>query len=137
MNHMNQFLFYAVVTDNQDPAARARIKARLSVAGEQVETGWIPTVQPYASSECGTLLLPEVGDQVVIAFFDDTLSQGVVLGGVWTDSRPAPESGENGDADFNGNGENNLRFFRSRSGNRIILDDTPGAEKLQLLSPDG
>ncbi|SIR13351.1 hypothetical protein SAMN05920897_1531, partial [Alkalispirochaeta americana] len=31
----------------------------------------------------------------------------------------------------------NLRFFRSRSGNRIILDDTPGAEKLQLLSPDG
>ena len=28
-------------------------------------------------------------------------------------------------------------MLRSKSGNRIILDDTEGAEKIQLLSPEG
>jgi uncharacterized protein involved in type VI secretion and phage assembly len=36
--------------------------------------------------------LPEIGDQVLAAFFDEELSKGVVLGSVWTEENPLPRA---------------------------------------------
>ena len=58
-------------------------------------------------------------------------------GSIWTQNNSLPLSEENSDADLNGDGNNALKMIRSKSGQRIILDDTEGAEKIQILNPDG
>ncbi len=55
---------------------------------------------------------------------------------VFADGTP-PVTGENSDADLNGDGKNSLKFMKSRSGHMIIFDDTEGAEKFQIISGDG
>ncbi|MBN2440170.1 MAG: rhs element Vgr protein [Spirochaetales bacterium] len=128
---------YGIVTDNADPDGLGRVKVKLSVLGEDIETNWIPVMTLYASSECGAFFLPEIDDQVVVAFLNDNPEQGVVLGSVWSENALPPETGENTGSDLNQDDENNLKFIKSRSGHQIILDDKDGEEKIQILAADG
>ena len=125
------------VTDNQDPDKLARVKVLVSVMGEDIETDWIPVMSMYASTTCGALFIPEVDDQVLVAFMGDNPNRGVVLGSVWHENQLPPETQENSASDLNKDGENNLRFIKSRSGNMIIMDDKSGEEKLQIINADG
>lgn len=138
---MNNYYFsgpvLGTVTDNQDPDNLARVKVMVFILGNSVITDWIPVMSLYASSDCGAFFLPEVNDQVVVAFLGDNPDSGVVLGSIWNIALLPPSTGENFQADFNMNGENSLHFIKSRSGHMIIMDDSSGAEKLQIISADG
>jgi phage baseplate assembly protein V len=130
-----QKFFYGIVSDNQDPDEMGRIKVELKITGDETVSDWLPVLSLYASKDTGAFWLPEIGDQVLAAFFDEELSKGVVLGSVWTEENPPPESEENSGADKNKDGENNLRFIRSRAGSRIIMDDKDGDENSRSSRP--
>ncbi|MCP4136617.1 MAG: rhs element Vgr protein [bacterium] len=125
------------ISDNQDPDNLGRVKVKLEELGDGMETNWIPILTPYGNSECGAFFLPEVDDVVVVTFIGDNPGSGIVIGGVWTDQQVPPETGENSGSDLNKDGENNLRFIKSRSGHQIIFDDKDGEEKIQILASDG
>jgi uncharacterized protein involved in type VI secretion and phage assembly len=128
---------YGIVTDNQDPDKLGRVKVKLEIYGQDVETNWIPILTLYGSDKCGAFFLPEKKDQVLVAFLNDNPEQGIVLGSVWSDTNKPPETGENTGSDLNQDGDNNLKFIKSRSGHQIILDDKDGQEKIQILAADG
>jgi uncharacterized protein involved in type VI secretion and phage assembly len=125
------------VSDNQDPDQNGRVKVNVYLSMVPFETDWLPMISLFAGEERGAFSLPDVGDFVVIAFQDNSYRKGYVLGSVWTQNTALPLSEENSDADLNADGKNAQTMFRSRSGQRIILDDTDGAEKIQVLNPDG
>jgi hypothetical protein len=52
-----------------------------------------------------------------------------VLGSLWNGKDKPPES--------NANGKNNVRSITSRSGHQLRLDDTAGAEKLEIVVKGG
>jgi uncharacterized protein involved in type VI secretion and phage assembly len=128
---------YGKVTANQDPDALGRVKVIVDTMGEAIETDWIPVMQLYGSSEVGAFFIPEVDDIVLVTFMANNSKMGVVLGGVYTASQLPPETGENTASDVNQDGENNLRFIKSRSGHMLIFDDKSGEEKIQIISHDG
>ncbi|MBN1700205.1 MAG: rhs element Vgr protein [Spirochaetales bacterium] len=138
---MNNYYQYGavlgIVTDNEDPDGLGRVKVKLPHIGDEVETDWIPVMTAYASPECGAFILPEIDDQVVIGFLGDCPDRPIVLGSIWSANRKPPETGENTASDLNSDGENNLKFIKSRSGHQIILDDKDGEEKIQILAADG
>jgi uncharacterized protein involved in type VI secretion and phage assembly len=125
------------ITDNQDPDKMGRVKVKLYLSEIETESDWLPVISSMAGDDKGIFCLPDVEDYVLAAFTDNQYKKGYVLGGLWPQESPLPLSEENGDADLNGDGNNAIRFFRSRSGQRIILDDTEGAEKIQILNIDG
>lgn len=127
-------LLLGVVTDNQDPDTLGRVKVKLEMLGDTVETDWIPVLSLYASPECGAFFIPEVEDQVVVGFIGDNPDFGVVMGGIWTDTQKPPETKENTGSDLNQDGENNLRFIKSRAGSMLIFDDKDGEEKIQIIA---
>jgi len=127
--------FWAKVTDNADPDGLHRVKVTKEGEEENV-TDWISVLTPYGSSDTGLSILPDVDDQVLVVSLNTMGSQSAVIGTAWSNEASPPETGENAEADLNGNGENSLKFFKSRSGNQIIFDDTEGAEKVQLISAD-
>jgi uncharacterized protein involved in type VI secretion and phage assembly len=135
----NYFLspLLAKVKDNQDPDKLGRIKVTADNFGEEIESDWLPILNFFGGSEIGAFFLPEVDDQVMVCFMGESPEQGVVLGGVWGDNQKPPETGENSGSDLNQDGDNNMRFIKSRSGHMIIMDDKDGEEKLQLIASGG
>ena len=57
----------------------------------------------------------------------------IALGSVWSEVAVPPETGENSDADLNQDGNNSLSFIKTKAENMIILDDTDGKEKIQII----
>lgn len=128
--------FIGKVTDNEDPDKLGRAKAVVEFMGDTIETDWIPVMTLYGTAECGAYFMPEVDDQVLVGFFGDTPDKGIILGSMWSDTQVPPETGENTASDLNQDGENNLRFIKSRSGHQIIFDDKDGEEKIQILAAE-
>lgn len=130
--------YHGIVTDNQDPDGLGRIKVSLPEleGGADTQSDWLPVLSPFSGAEIGVFCLPELEDIVIVMFFDKELEKGVVIGSMYNQNMTPPLTEENSDGDLNDDGNNALHFVRSRSGLRIILDDTDGEEKIQLLSPD-
>jgi len=133
---MGPRFFWGKVTDNADPDELNRVRVAIRDEDENVAE-WIPVLTPYASFDAGLSFLPEIDDQVLVVSLDIKDIRKVVIGSIWSNEITPPETGENTSADLNGDGENSLRFIKSRSGNQLIFDDTEGAEKIQLISSDG
>jgi phage protein D len=57
-----------VVSGNLDPLGRARVKAVLPWLSPDFETDWAPVAQVSAGASQGVLFVPNVGDEVLLAF---------------------------------------------------------------------
>jgi phage baseplate assembly protein V len=115
----------AIVTNTQDPDDLGRVKVKLPWMSDEVESDWARVVSPMAGKERGFYCLPEVDDEVLVAFEHGTPEALYVLGALWNGKDKPPES--------NADGKNNLRTFKSRSGHVIRLTDTAGEEKIEIV----
>lgn len=118
-------LVVGVVTNNQDPDKLGRVKVKLPWLSEQHESHWARIVTPMAGAERGIYFLPEVDDEVLLAFEHGDVGLPYVLGALWNGKDKPPED--------NGDGKNNMRTIKSRSGHIVRLDDTEGEEKIEIV----
>lgn len=111
-------LHYGIVVQNKDPENLGRIKIRLPWldGGDQDQTHWAQLLTPMEGDKFGWYTLPDIEDVVVVMFIGGDFSQPVIVGGVWSTKDNAPEPNEDG--------KNNFRGYRSRTGHRLILDDS-------------
>lgn len=134
-NDMLSNCYLAKVSDNKDPDNLHRVQVVKQDEEESV-SDWIPVLTMYGGNDAGLCMLPDIDEQVLVVSLDDNRNKQVVLGSIWDENSAPPETGENADADFNQDGKNSLHFIKSRSKNMIILDDTDGKEKIQIISSD-
>jgi len=118
-----------VVTNNQDPDGLGRVKLRLPWLSAEHESNWARVVSPMAGNDRGLYLLPEVDDEVLVAFEHGSVEFPYVLGSLWNGKDKPP--GKNDD------GKNNVRALKSRSGHTVALDDTDGKEKIEIIDAKG
>ena len=114
----------AVVTDNKDPDRLGRVRVRFR-AGKRRQDAWARVAVPMAGKERGMYFLPEIEDEVLVAFENGDLAQPYVIGALWSRRDPPPES--------NADGSNDRRLIRSRKGHQLTFDDgEAGAVDLRL-----
>jgi uncharacterized protein involved in type VI secretion and phage assembly len=111
-------VYYAVVTQNQDPENKCRVKVRLPWLdqGDTDQTQWAQVAVPMAGSGFGWYTIPDIDDVVAVMFLAGDIARPVVLGGVWSKEDPPPEKNDGEQNDFRG--------YKSRSGHRLVLDDS-------------
>jgi uncharacterized protein involved in type VI secretion and phage assembly len=111
-------LHYGVVCQNKDPDNLDRVKIRLPWldGGDTDQTHWAQLLTPMEGKKFGWYTLPDIDDVVVVAFIGGDSAQPVILGGVWSKPDFSPEPNEDG--------KNNFRGYRSRSGHRLVFDDS-------------
>jgi len=114
-----------IVTDNADPEGLGRVRVRFPGLSDDDIGHWARIATLMAGTGRGTFFLPEVDDEVLVAFENGDITRPYVLGALW--------NGEDAPPDTNADGSNNLRFIRSRSGHIIRLDDTDGSEKIEVI----
>src|ERR1700733_2708867 len=118
-----------VVTNNNDPDGLGRVKVSLPWMADQVESDWARVVTPMAGPGRGVYFLPEVNDEVLVAFEHGNPDMPFVLGGLWNGEDRPPAS--------NSDGKNDLRMIRSCSGNQIRLTDTDGDARIEIIDSTG
>jgi phage baseplate assembly protein V len=119
----------AIVTNNRDPNGLGRVKVKLPWLSDGFESDWTRVVTAMAGAGRGLYCLPEVDDEVLVAFEHGRLDALYVLGGLWNGKDKPPES--------NQDGKNNVRALKSRSGHVIRLTDTDGEEKIEIIDKTG
>jgi uncharacterized protein involved in type VI secretion and phage assembly len=141
-----------VVTSNQDPEGLGRIKINFPWRVEKDESYWARVVSLMAGKERGIVFYPEVDDEVLVAFEHGDINYPYILGALWNGKDKPPET--------NSDGKNNIRKIRSRSGHeiifnddstsmqgkveihtnaghKIVLDDSSGQEKIEIIDKTG
>ncbi len=120
---------FAVVTNNQDSEGQGRIKVKYPWRDDQDESYWARVVTFMAGNDMGGYFLPEVNDEVLVAFENGDIDHPVIIGGLWSGAMKPPET--------NADGKNNRRLIKSRSGHLVILDDKSGSEKIEIIDKSG
>lgn len=130
-------LLLGVVEDLDDPDGQARVKVGFPWRADAPDAVWARLATLDAGPEQGTLFMPDVGQEVVVAHVDDDHRFPVVLGALWNGQQAPPESV---DPDAN-----DIRMIRTRSGHKLRFDDadpgsvvleTAGGRLVELLDGD-
>jgi phage baseplate assembly protein gpV len=110
------------VTRVDDPAGLGRIRATLPAFGG-LESDWLQVVLPAIGAETGLMALPDTGDSVLVLLPDGDPSSGIVLGSVLASTSPSDDGVSDGAVQ---------RYtLRTRSGNRLILDEQGRSLRLE------
>jgi uncharacterized protein involved in type VI secretion and phage assembly len=119
------------VTDVQDPDGQGRVQVSLpfvNPAEGPAAAAWARLATFMAGNNRGSWFIPEVNDEVLVAFLAGDPRHPVVIGALWNGEDSPPESMDT---------ENNLRSITSRSGHRLLFDDSAGGEKVVLETKGG
>jgi uncharacterized protein involved in type VI secretion and phage assembly len=122
-------VYPALVSDIGDPDGLGRVMVRLDSGGARHEV-WARLATMMAGNNRGSWFVPDVGDEVLLAFEAGDLLQPFVVGALWNGVDRPPES-------MDAAGANYKKVLRSRNGVKITLDDKDGQEKLVLETPRG
>jgi uncharacterized protein involved in type VI secretion and phage assembly len=125
-------VYPAVVSDSNDPDGQGRVKVRLpwlpdDSGGYSV---WARMATLMAGANRGSWFIPDVDDEVLVAFEAGDPRRPYVVGALWNGQDAPPES-------MDGAGNNFVKSITSRNGAKITLDDQDGREQLILETPGG
>jgi uncharacterized protein involved in type VI secretion and phage assembly len=116
----------ALVTDTDDPDNQGRVKVKLpSISNPDggAYEAWARIATLMSSSQRGSWFVPNVQDEVLVAFMFGDLAYPFVLGALWSGNDQPPEVTE--------------KVLRSRNGVKVTLDDQAGQEKFIVETPGG
>ncbi|HEX9990206.1 MAG TPA: VgrG-related protein [Chloroflexia bacterium] len=118
-----------IVTNNKDAENMGRVKVKLPMLGDNVESYWCRMASIMSGPGQGVAFFPEAGDEVVVAFANGDPNHGYVIGCVWNGSDATPKPiGELV------NGSKTLRrVMRSRVGHEIMLVDAPASPEQIII----
>ncbi len=105
----------ALVTNNQDPEKLCRVKVSFPWHEQGRESYWARLSVPMAGNDRGFVMIPEVGDEVLVAFEREDLRFPYVLGALWNGKDKPPFA--------NDDGKNDKRMIQSRKKHFLLFDD--------------
>lgn len=124
-----------IVTDNKDPDELGRVKVKIPSLSEEVTTEWIRMCFPGSggADHHGWYLLPEVNDEVLVAFEQGDVRRAYVLGGLLNGKdKPFYKNDK-----VIGSAGVNQHAFRLKSGAHLLFDENPDEEVIELKNKDG
>ena len=131
----------ATVSKSDDPSRVGRIRVKPLI----LSPSWMPETIPVrltarsAGADHGELLQPEVGDEVLLGFHPDSFEEPIVTSVMYNGSKktlpdklPAHTRLQQAQID-----RNDLKWFLTRGGNALIMDDTAGSERILVVTKTG
>lgn len=119
-----------IVTDNADPDHEYRVCIRLlNRDTSDYETGFIRVATMMTGKEYGMYFLPEIGDEVLVAFEDGDITRPYVIGSLWNQkNKPPVEHSQK---------ENVIREIKTKHGHTVIFHDEDDKDSIEIKTPKG
>lgn len=117
-----------------DPEGQQKIQVSIPLMNAATVGVWARFASFYGSSGFGAFIIPEIGDEVVLGFFNNDPSCPVILGSLYSSKHAPP---------YSLTAENNIKALVTRSKLKMEFDDdkkvitliTPGNNKI-VISDD-
>lgn len=111
---------------DEDPEGQNRVQVTIPVLQAETEGVWARLIQYYASSGFGNFFIPEIGDEVVIGYFNNDPSNPVILGSLYSSNHTPP---------YDLTSDNFIKALVTKSGHKIEFDDDK--KVITILTPGG
>ncbi len=121
-----------VVTNTADPQNWGRVKLKFPWMADDVESTWARVLGIGAGKKAGLVVVPAVGDEVLVAFEHGDFNRPVVLGGLWNGKNDLPPEA----AQVSGNDKPLVRTWHSIEGHWIAMYDD-SEKKIEIVTKDG
>lgn len=131
-----------IVRDVKDPDNLGRVKVdfpwlaseseSVSITGDdtRAHSFWARVATLMAGGKRGSFFIPEVDDEVLVAFEHGDPNRPFVLGSLWNSDDLPPEA-------MDSDGKNHIRAVHSRSGHKIVLDDSDDKPSILIVDQTG
>jgi uncharacterized protein involved in type VI secretion and phage assembly len=116
-----------VVTAVKDPDQQGRVQLSFPFLGGQNQSTWAPVATLMAGGGRGSWFMPEVGDEVLVAFDHGDFNHPFVLGFLWNGQDQPPAS------DITPS----VRRLQTVSGHKVDFDDRDGSQKITIKTQGG
>jgi len=120
----------ALVMEVDDPDKQGRVRVQfLWQKGGPELSPWIRVLSSHAHASGGMYLIPEVGDEVLVDFEFNDPEQPYVAGSLYN-GRAKPDAAWADD-------RNEVKAFRTKGGNEVVIIDKAGKESITIRNKDG
>jgi uncharacterized protein involved in type VI secretion and phage assembly len=132
-----------IVADIKDPENLGRVKLLFPwLAQEKEETVhieddedrahsyWARVAALMAGKNRGTFIIPEVDDEVLVAFEHGQIDRPVVIGMLWNSEDQPPEK-------MDEKGKNDIRSIHTRSGHKVVFNDSEDEPSILVVDKTG
>ncbi|MEO8234258.1 MAG: phage baseplate assembly protein V [Flavobacterium sp.] len=106
----------AKVVDNNDPAGLGRVKVTFAWQ-EGKDTPWLRMINPHAGGGKGMYFIPEIGEEVLVAFENGNAEKPFILGSMYNGAESSSYASSG----------NDQKVIQTRSGTKIIMNDAEGS----------
>jgi uncharacterized protein involved in type VI secretion and phage assembly len=118
-----------------DPESQYRVQVSIPEMSAETDGFWARLTNFYSSNSFGAFFIPEIGDEVVLGFFNDDPSHPVILGSLYSSKNVPPYTLE---------AANNTKAIVTRTKMKVEFDEekkiitiiTPGTNKI-VISDEG
>jgi uncharacterized protein involved in type VI secretion and phage assembly len=130
--HAVQGVVVGLVTNINDPDGLGRVKVKFPWLADTEESNWARPASAGGGSQRGLIVLPEVNDEVLVAFEHGDLSRPYIIGGLWNGNDSPPASAVK-------DGKVLTRAMKTRAGHTLTLqdDDESGDGFIQIKTKSG
>lgn len=102
--------------------SQGRIKVEFPWLQESYRSGWAPVAMPMSGKNRGMFFMPEIDDEVLVAFEQGDFEHPFILGFLWNGVDTPPET------------TNKNRVIVTPGGHILRFEDAEGAKKIILKS---
>jgi uncharacterized protein involved in type VI secretion and phage assembly len=130
-----------IVKNLDDPAGEGRLQLQFPWLEQSHRSAWAPVAAPLAGKSRGAFFMPELEDEVLVAFEHGDFNHPFIIGFLWNGVDRPPESDPKNRVILTPGGHT-LRFedgdnakkiiIKSSSGHEIILDDGIAGQTITL-----
>jgi uncharacterized protein involved in type VI secretion and phage assembly len=114
-----------IVKNLNDPDGQGRIELQFPWLSDSVRSAWAPVASALAGKERGAFFMPEIDDEVLVAFEHGDINHPFIVGFLWNGVDTPPET------------TNQNRVIKTPGGHQLRFEDTDGSKKVVLKSNGG
>jgi phage baseplate assembly protein V len=120
---MQPGVMIGLVKSVEDPAGQGRVQLTFPTMGG-VTSAWAPVASELAGNDRGAWFMPELNDEVLVAFDHGEFDHPYVVGFLWNGNDKPPDT------------EVKNRIIKTPGGHQLRFEDKDGAKKV-ILKTDG
>lgn len=110
------------VMDVNDPEGQGRVRVRYPWMGGESDGYWAPVATLMAGDNRGSWFMPELEDEVLVAFEQGDTNHPFIIGFLWNGRDKPPQT------------DTKVRRLKTVSGHTVDFDDTDGKETIRIKS---
>jgi uncharacterized protein involved in type VI secretion and phage assembly len=115
----------AIVKNLKDPNGQGRVELQFPWLSDSLRSYWAPVAAPLAGKQRGVFFMPEIDDEVLVAFEHGSFDHPYIVGYLWNGVDMPPES------------DLKNRVIKTPGGHTLRFEDGDGGKKVILKSSNG